>query len=104
MKMKASMRMKKAMRVSKIGKKWQVFKGTKVKSTGGLKKTDLTKNKAGKVVSKKKHALGAKNKWAVATKRARQALGIRGFQPVGGNSPRGKELLKKVRSFYKKYV
>ncbi len=36
-----AMRRRKAMKVAKIGKKWQLFKGSKVKSTGGLQKADL---------------------------------------------------------------
>merc|ERR550514_2484205 len=46
--------MKKAMKVSTIAKgkraKSSVFKGTKAKTSGGLSKDDLTRNKAGKVV------------------------------------------------------
>merc|ERR1711944_137325 len=71
MKMKASMKMKakkatamkmkmKAKKVSKVGKKWRVFAGIKEKTKGGLKKGDLTKNKNGKVVSKKASANGKK--------------------------------------------
>lgn len=42
--MKKSMR--KAMKKSKVGKKFQVLKGSRVKTGGGLKKENLTKNKA----------------------------------------------------------
>merc|ERR1712137_1453559 len=55
---------KKAMRVSKIAKgkraKSSVFRGSKVSTSGGLKKSDLTRNKDGKVVSKKASAAGKK--------------------------------------------
>merc|ERR1719463_380456 len=37
-----------------------VFLGDKVKTTSGFKKTDLTKNKRGKIVTKKQHAAGKK--------------------------------------------
>merc|ERR1719335_1564388 len=50
----------KAMKAKKVGRKSLVFAGTRVKTTGGLKKQDLTMNKRGKVVSKKMHANGKK--------------------------------------------
>merc|ERR1739838_753953 len=53
---------KKAMKKSVIAKgkraKSSVFRGTKVKTSGGLKKADLKKNKAGHVVSRKRSARG----------------------------------------------
>merc|ERR1712007_120296 len=89
MKMK---RMKKAMKVSIIAKGRgalaRVFSGKKAKTVGGLKKSDLVKNKAGKVVSKKRSLLGKKNghikKWTAAVAKARKALGLKGFCPCGG--------------------
>merc|ERR1712139_372386 len=55
---------KKAKRVSKIAKgkmrKGLVYKGSKVKTTGGLKKTDLIKGFGGKIVSKKASAASKK--------------------------------------------
>jgi hypothetical protein len=38
-----------------IGKKDQVYNGSAYKTTGGLKKEDIFKNKHGRYVSKKKH-------------------------------------------------
>ena len=38
----------------KTGTRLQVWRGKATKTTGGLKKTDLTKNKHGKIVSKTK--------------------------------------------------
>merc|ERR1712240_644065 len=104
---------KKAMRVSKIargrGAKARVFSGSKAATSGGLKKSDLTKNKNGKVVSKKSSAAGkklyAKNglgKWAKAVQAAKKSLGIKGFQVIGGKTSKGQALLKKARSLYKK--
>merc|ERR1712032_731619 len=97
---------KKAKRVSTIGKgrmaKSQVLKGRKVKTSGGLKKADLKKNKYGKVVSKKQSARSAKSKWIVAVANARKALKVKGFCAVGGKSTQGKALLAKARSLYKK--
>jgi hypothetical protein len=110
MKMKSMMRRMKAMKVSKIargrGAKARVFKGKKEKTVGGLKKANLVKNKRGKVVSKAASAAGKKRgakivKWAAATVKARKALGVKGFCPVGGKTAKGQALLKKVRSFYK---
>merc|ERR1719205_156364 len=100
--MKSAMRRKmKAKKVSKVGKKWQVLKGTRVKTQGGLQKSDLTKNKSGKVVSKKMSMRGKKNAWMAAIQKARKALGVKGFVVIGGSSPQGKALLGKARSYYK---
>jgi len=86
------------MKVSVIAKgkraRASVFRGTKAKTQSGLKASDLTKNKTGKIVSKKASA--------AATKAARKALNIKGFVPVGGKSAAGQALLKKARSLYKK--
>lgn len=97
----ASMKMKKAKKVSKVGRYFQVLKGTREKTKGGLRKEDLTKNKNGKVVSKKRLAQGKKNKFAIAVSKARKTLGCKGFVPIGGKSAQGQALLKKARSFYK---
>merc|ERR1712226_1378240 len=104
------MRRMKAMKVSKIAKgkraKNSVFKGRKEKTNSGLKKGDLMKNKNGKVVSKKQSAAGKKNfkriaKWSAALVKARKALGIKGFVPVGGKTTKGQQLYSKVKSFLK---
>ena len=47
-------------KVATVGSKAQVFRGTAKHTSGGLKKGDLMKTKAGRVVSKKKHAAGKK--------------------------------------------
>merc|ERR1712216_350683 len=76
---KRSMRRKK--RVSKVGTgrmaKVMVFRGTKARTVGGLKKDNLTKNKYGRVVSKKRSAKGKKSGWMAACQKARKAMGIR---------------------------
>ena len=106
-----SMRRRKAMKVSTIAKgkrsKLSVWNGTKVKNASGLTKAHLCKNKNGKIVSKKASANGKKAykriaKWTQAVNKARKALGIKGFQAVGGKSAKGQALLKKARSFHKK--
>merc|ERR1712032_1183666 len=100
---------KMAKKKSVVGKKWSVFAGKKVRTVGGLKKADLVRNKRGKVVSRKAAAKAKNSKngkkiaaWGAATKAARKALGIKGFQAVGGSSAAGKALLAKVRSIYRK--
>merc|ERR1719295_75566 len=104
---------KKAMRVSKIAKgkraKSSVFRGTKVSTSGGLKKSDLMRNKNGKVVSKKSSIRAKKAyqknglaKWTKAVQAAKKSLGIKGFQVIGGKTSKGQALLKKARSFYNK--
>ena len=92
-----------AMKAKKVGRKSLVFAGTRVKTTGGLKKQDLTMNKRGKVVSKKMHANGKKafshiKAWHVAVTKARQALGVNGFIAIGGKKPEGKALYAKAKA------
>merc|ERR1719453_2079814 len=104
--MKVKSMKKKAMKKSIIAKgrmaKFLVFSGKKVKTVGGLKKDSLTKSKTGKIVSKKASAKGKKNKWIAACTKARAALKVKGFAPIGGKSAAGKALLAKAKSFYKK--
>ena len=59
-----------------IGSKAQVFHGTAKRTSGGLKKADLMKTKAGRIVSRKKHALG---------KKAIQRLFKAGYKPKKGS-------------------
>ena len=58
--------------------------------------TKHERNSAGRLVSKKRRALGKQNKWAAAVKRARAVLGVRGFMPVKKGTP----LYKKARELY----
>jgi hypothetical protein len=44
-----------------VGSKAQVWHGSAKHTSGGLKKSDLMKTKKGRIVSKKKHALGRKS-------------------------------------------
>merc|ERR1719386_560554 len=93
--MKKSMKKKsmkrRAMKVSIIARnkyaKRTVFNGNKTKTVGGLKKGDLTKNKNGKVVSKKASANGKKaykriQKWTKAVQQARKEMKVKGFVAV----------------------
>merc|ERR1711874_180905 len=100
--------MKKAMKVSKVAKgkrsKSSVFRGTKEKTSGGLKKSDLIKSKTGKVVSKKSSEASKKrfkgsalDKWCRAVQAARKALGLKGFVAVKKGTPvynKAKSLMK----------
>merc|ERR1719222_1140068 len=89
MKKMGSMKRMKAMKVSKVAggrfRKSVVWRGSKEKTSGGLKKGDLMKNKDGKIVSKKLSANGKKlyakhgAKWMNSVAKARKALGIKGF-------------------------
>merc|ERR1712094_70368 len=83
MKKKAAMKAMKAMKkksVSKVAKgvmaKAMVLRGSKEKTVGGLTAKDLTKNKYGKIVSKKQSARGKQSPWMQAISKARKALKI----------------------------
>merc|ERR1712057_114852 len=101
--MRAAMRaaMRRAMKAKKpvsarLAKRHAFF-GKIAKTATGLKKTDLVKNKAGRIVSKKRCALGKKNTWIVAVQAARKALKIKGFSVVRKGTPlyqKAKELMK----------
>merc|ERR1711862_726443 len=97
--MKAMKAMKKKS-VSKIATgrlaKVVVLRGNKEKTQGGLKASDLIKNKQGKVVSKKQSARGKKHPWMAAVKKARAALKIKGFAVIKKGSP----LYIKAKEFY----
>merc|ERR1712087_462640 len=85
--------------------KSQVLKGKKVKTSGGLTKDGLMKNKRGKVVSKKQHAVGKKlyasvEKWIGCVINARKALGLKGFVAINGKKPEGKALYAKAKALY----
>merc|ERR1711868_337824 len=97
MKKKAAM---KAMKVSKIAHgqmaKAMVLRGSKEKTVGGLTAKDLTKNKFGKIVSKKRSAFAKKSPWIQAVAKARKALKITGFAAVKKGTP----LYAKAKEFY----
>lgn len=58
------------------GSKAQVWHGTVDKTAGGLTKKDLMKNKHGRIISRRKHALGAKS--------AKKFLFAAGYKPKKG--------------------
>merc|ERR1712183_1253811 len=105
-------RMRKAKKVSVIAKGKRarsiVFRGTKEKTSSGLTKAMLVKNKTGRIVSKKQSANGKKRfttsgakKWSNAFKAARKALNIKGFVPCGGKTAQGKALYAKTKALLK---
>ena len=98
---------RRAMKKSVIAKgkraRLSVFNGTFAKTYTGLKKTDLMKNKAGRIVSRKSNAAGKKayariKGWTVAVTKARKFLGVKGFVAV----KKGSALYKKAKEFYGK--
>merc|ERR1719415_178599 len=106
--MKAAMKGMKAMKAraaSKIarGKRGRaaVFRGTKVKTSGGLTKDSLIKNRRGKIVSKAASAAAKKKlsagfkAYIEAARKARKELGITGFCAVNGKTAQGKALYAK---------
>ena len=93
--MKAMRAMKAKKPVSARLAKRHAFFGKINKTASGLKKTDLVKNKAGRIVSKKRSAMGKKNTWIVAVNKARAFLKIKGFAVVKKGTP----LYKKAKEF-----
>merc|ERR1712193_368780 len=103
MKKKAAMKAMKAMKkksVSKIARGRMayamVLRGSKAKTVGGLTAKDLTKNKNGKIVSKKQSAMGKKHPWMQAVAKARKALKITGFAAMKKGTP----FYAKAKEFY----
>jgi hypothetical protein len=95
--MKAMKRRRAMKKISARLAKRHAFAGKIAKTATGLKKSDLVKNKHGKVVSKKMSAKGKTNKWIVACNKARAALKIKGFVIIKKGTPlykKAKELMK----------
>merc|ERR1712187_912060 len=109
---KPAMKAMKAMKVKKVSKiakgkraRAAVFHGTKEKTQTGLTKSNLIKNKGGKIVSKKasqaaktRYARSGIKAWAEAIKAARKALNLTGFVAIGGKSAAGKALYAKAKA------
>merc|ERR1712146_868910 len=77
--MKAMKAMKKKPVSAKLAKRHAFF-GKIDKTATGLKKTDLVQSKSGKIVSKKKSALGKKSPWIAAVQKAAKNLRSRVLQ------------------------
>merc|ERR1719510_2537904 len=104
---KSTMKTMKSMRVSKVAQgrlaKSLVFKGRKEKTTGGLKRESLMKNRRGKIVSKRASAHGKRmyanvESWTEAFMEARQTLRTTGFVAINGKSVFGKTLYVKTKA------
>merc|ERR1712187_983857 len=106
-----AMKAMKAMKESKNAKgkmaRSVAFRGGKEKTKTGLTKALLTKNKDGKIVTKKSSAAGKKayagskaQAWAKDCSKARKELNIKGFVPFGGKTAAGKALYAKAKAIY----
>merc|ERR1719345_221408 len=94
---KAMKAMKKKVVSARLAKRHAFF-GKLDKTKTGLKKSDLVKNKAGRVVSKKASLRAKKNTWIVACQQARKELKIKGFAVFKKGTP----LYKKAKELYTK--
>merc|ERR1712137_717861 len=105
------MKAMKAKRVCKVAKgkmqRAQVLRGSKEKTISGLTKDQLMKNKRGKIVSKKAHAVHRKlyekstiKVWAECANAARKALNLKGFVAINGKLAEGKTLYAKAKALY----
>merc|ERR1712187_293023 len=99
--------MGKGKRMSKVAKgrlaKAMVLKGSKEKTTGGLTRDALIRNKRGKIVSKKASASGKRNFQNIqdcvsSVVAARKALQVTGFVAINGKSLQGKALYVKSKA------
>merc|ERR1719265_1372242 len=97
----------KAKRVSKVARgkmaKALVFRGSKERTSGGLKSDSLMRNKRGRIVSKRASANGKRRYraiefWTDAVMMAREALHLRGLVAINGKSLSGKALYVKAKS------
>merc|ERR1719262_1049719 len=83
--------------------KVQVFRGSKEKTIGGLTKDSLMRNKRGKIVSKRKNAMGKRSfknveTWTEAFMQAREMLRVEGFHAINGKSLQGRALYYKTKA------
>jgi len=102
-----AMKVMKKKKVSKIARgrmaKALVFKGSKEKTTGGLTRDSLMKNKRGKIVSKRNNAFGKRafkniETWQEAFMQAREMLRVEGFHAINGKTLQGKALYYKTKA------
>ena len=100
MKAMAAMKAMKAMKKKPISAKLarrHAFAGKLAVTKTGLTKSDLVKNKSGRVVSKKLSAHGEANAWMTAVTKARAALKTKGYSSVKKGTP----LYRKAMEFFK---
>merc|ERR1719277_1119298 len=100
------MKAMKSKRTSKVARgklaKALVLRGMKERTSGGLRKDGLMRNKRGKIVSKRASASGMRRykqieDWTEAVMQARDNLHVRGFLPINGKSLQGKALYVKAK-------
>merc|ERR1711918_13403 len=92
--MKAMKAMKKKVISARLARR-HAFLGKIDKTKTGLKKSDLIRNKSGRVVSKKQSQRMKASPWLAAVKKARAELKIKGFFAIKKGTPlykRAKEL------------
>ncbi len=72
----------------RVGTPAQVYNGTAHHTVGGVTRNGLVKDrKTGEIKSIRKVYQGSKNPWSMAVKRAREELGITGFQLIQKGTP-----------------
>lgn len=96
----------KGVSIKKTRSRAKVLNGNASSTPGGLKKGDLIRTTSG-IRSLKKHNLGKKNKWALAMKKARDELKLKGFvavkKPSSGKSESNYTDGEKLYTLAKKY-
>merc|ERR1719428_956857 len=101
------MKVMKKKKVSKVARgrmaKALVFRGSKEKTSGGLNKDSLMRNKRGKIVSKRQNAKGKRafknvETWIEAFVQAREMLRVEGFHAINGKTLQGKALYYKTKA------
>merc|ERR1719386_417169 len=94
-------------KVSKVARgrmaKALVFRGSREKTSGGLTRDSLMRNKRGKVVSKRQNAKGKRafrnvESWTEAFMQAREMLRVEGFHAINGKTLQGKALYYKTKA------
>merc|ERR1719421_279683 len=105
--MKAMRKVMKKKKVSKVARgrmaKSLVFRGSREKTTGGLTRDSLMRNKRGKIVSKRMNAKGKRayknvETWTEAFMQAREMLRVEGFHAINGKTLQGKALYYKTKA------
>merc|ERR1711981_386535 len=95
--MKAMKAMKKKVISARLARRHAFF-GKIDKTKTGLKKSDLIRNNAGRVVSKKASLRAKASPWLAAVKKARAELKIKGFFAIKKGTP----LYKRAKELYAK--
>merc|ERR1719265_1332854 len=94
---KAMKAMKKKVISARLARR-HAFAGKITHTKTGLTKSDLVKNKAGRIVSKKASLRAKASPWLAAVKKARAELKIKGFFAIKKGTP----LYKRAKELYSK--